>query len=47
MAFTVASTYDGEYLQDEEFYVYVSSDPNITRQEARVIDEIRWFLQTQ
>lgn len=47
MAFTLRSPQNSEYLQDEQFYVYVSSNPNITREDARVIDEIRWFLQSQ
>jgi hypothetical protein len=45
MAFTL-SIGNEEYLQGEDFYVYVSPIPGITREEARLIDDIRWMLQT-
>ena len=45
MAFTL--TIDKkDYLQNEDLYVYVSAVPGLTREDARLIDDIRWMLQT-
>jgi hypothetical protein len=45
MAFTLGFD-NKEYLQADDFYVYVSPIPGLTREEARLIDDIRWMLQT-
>ena len=48
MAFTIVELRENkEWLADEEFYVYVGALPDRRRENARVTDEIRWFLNTQ
>jgi len=45
MAHTLALD-NKEYVQGQDFYVFVSAIPGLTREEARLLDDIRWYLQS-
>lgn len=46
MAFTLALE-NKEYLQGDDFVATMSAVPGLGREEARLVDDIRWYMQTQ
>ena len=46
MAFTLALE-NKEYVQGDDFVAYVGAVPGLGREEARLVEDIRWYMQTQ